>query len=313
MAELWMDVDAALSEVPVNLMPLIDDTDFKSIEATVAYNAGGLVLVWNFVTCAGAFTQTAVTPTTGGVYDWANQGNGMYSLEIPASGGGTINNDTEGFGWFTGVATGVLPWRGPIIGFRAAGLNDSLIETGTGLATADEVNTAVEGGAVGTAAAAIQAVTDVIPDAGALTDLLAAIAAIQAVTDAIPDAGALTNLLAAIAAIQAVTDEIPDAGALTALIASIEGLNDLSAADVNAEVVDALATDTYAEPGRATPAATLSLAAKIGYLFKAWRNKKDNNGTVENLYNDDASTVDQKAAVSESEGTVTKGEFTTGP
>ncbi len=76
-------------------------------------------------------TQTAVTPTTSGDYDWANQGNGMYSIEIPASGGASINNDTEGFGWFTGVATGVLPWRGPVIGFRAAALNNSLIDAGT--------------------------------------------------------------------------------------------------------------------------------------------------------------------------------------
>lgn len=129
MPDLWVDVDAALAEVPVNILPLIDDTDFKTIESAVAYNAAGMALKWNFVTTAGAYTQTAVTPTTGGDYDWASQGNGMYSIEIPASGGASINNDTEGFGWFSGVATGVLPWRGPTIGFRAAGLNDKLIDS----------------------------------------------------------------------------------------------------------------------------------------------------------------------------------------
>jgi hypothetical protein len=132
---IWMDVDAALSEVPVNILPLVDDGDFKSIEASVAYNAAGMALKHNFITCAGAFTQTAVTPTdTGGDYDWVNQGGGMYTIEIPDTGGESINNDTEGFGWFTGVATGILPWRGPIIGFRAEGLNNALIETGTGIA-----------------------------------------------------------------------------------------------------------------------------------------------------------------------------------
>jgi len=130
MADLWMDVDTAIAEAPINLLPLLDDTDFKTKEESVVYNAAGLDLVWNFVTCAGAMTQTAVTPTdTGGNYDWVNQGNGHYSIEIPASGGASINNDTEGFGWFTGVATGVLPWRGPVIGFRAAGLNDLLIDS----------------------------------------------------------------------------------------------------------------------------------------------------------------------------------------
>jgi len=147
MAELWMDVDAALSEVPVNIMPLLDDTDFKSRETGVAYNAAGMDLVWNFVTTAGAYTQTAVTPTSGGTYDWTHQGDGMYSIEIPASGGASINNDTEGFGWFSGIATGVLPWRGPIIGFRAAAINDALIDGGDKL----DVNAAEVGG--GTTAA----------------------------------------------------------------------------------------------------------------------------------------------------------------
>jgi hypothetical protein len=125
--EMWMNVDAALSEVPVNLMPLIDDTDFKTRETAIAYNEAGMDLVWNFVTTAGVFTQTAVTPTTGGAYDWTHQGDGIYTIEIPASGGASINNDQEGFGWFTGVATGVLPWRGPVIGFRSALINDALI------------------------------------------------------------------------------------------------------------------------------------------------------------------------------------------
>jgi hypothetical protein len=130
--DIWMDVDTALSEVPVNLLPLLDDTDFKAIEAAIAYNAAGLALYWHFVTAAGAYSVTAVTPTTGGNYDWTDQGDaGIYTIEIPASGGASINNDTEGFGWFTGKATGVLPWRGPVIGFRRAALNDLMIEGGT--------------------------------------------------------------------------------------------------------------------------------------------------------------------------------------
>ena len=117
MADIWMDVDIALSEVPINIFPLIDDTDFKTRETTVAYNAAGMDLVWNFVTTSGVQTQTAVTPTIGGIYDWVNKGNGMYNIEIPASAGVSINNNAHGFGWFSGVATGILPWRGPIIEF----------------------------------------------------------------------------------------------------------------------------------------------------------------------------------------------------
>jgi len=124
MPDLYMDVDIALAEVPVNLLALIDDTTFKDREEAVGYAADGLELIWHFTTTAGATTAVVVTPTTGGVYDWAHQDGGLYTIEMPAS-----DNDTEGFGWFTGVATGVLPWRGPVIGFRAAGLNNLLIDT----------------------------------------------------------------------------------------------------------------------------------------------------------------------------------------
>lgn len=128
MSVMWMDVDAALAEVPVNLLALTDDTDFKSRETGIVYNQAGMDLVWNFTTTAGATTQTAVTPTTAGGYDWAHQGDGMYTIEIPASGGASINNDAEGFGYFTGICTGVLHWRGPTIGFRDAALNNLMVD-----------------------------------------------------------------------------------------------------------------------------------------------------------------------------------------
>lgn len=111
----------------VNSVPLTDDTDFKSRETTVAYDAAGMDLVWNFETVAGVITQTAVTPTTAGDYDWTHVGDAMYKIEIPASGGGSINNDTEGYGFFSGVATGVLPWRGPTYCFAPANVVNSLV------------------------------------------------------------------------------------------------------------------------------------------------------------------------------------------
>lgn len=61
--------------------------------------------------------------------------------------------------------------------------------------------------------------------------------------------------------------------------------NDLSAAQVNAEVVDALATDTYAEP-TGVPAATASLASKIGRLHMALRNRVDITATKKTFYDD---------------------------
>lgn len=352
-----MDVDAALSEVPVNVLPLLDDTDFKSIESAVAYNAAGMTLKWNFVDTAGNFTQTAVTPTTSGTYDWAHQGGGMYSIEIPASGGASINNDTEGFGWFTGVATGVLPWRGPVIGFRASGLNDLLIDsaysTTRGLAGTALPNAAAEaaGGLytrgsgagqinqpangmvdanvvrnAGTAITAASGVQEVKVQSIAANAITATSIASDAITaskvadgtiDAATFAAGAINAAAiaadAIGASELAADAVTEIQSGLATSASISALNNLSAAQVNAEVVDALATDTYAEPGQGSPAATTTLAAKLNYLYKWTRNKKDNDGTKTQLYADDASTVDQKRTVSESAGTVTEGEIASGP
>lgn len=94
---------------------------------------------------------------------------------------------------------------------------------------------------------------------------------------------------------------------------SIGSLATQAKADVNAEVVDTLATDTYAEPGQGTPSATTTLSAKINYLYKAWRNKVTQTSTTYSLYADDTTTVDQKATVSDDSTTFTKGEIATGP
>lgn len=94
---------------------------------------------------------------------------------------------------------------------------------------------------------------------------------------------------------------------------SVGSLATQAKADVNAEVVDALATDTYAEPGQGAPAATATLAAKINYLYKAWRNKKTQTSTTWSLYADDTTTVDQKSTVSDDGTTATRGEIATGP
>lgn len=94
---------------------------------------------------------------------------------------------------------------------------------------------------------------------------------------------------------------------------TLAALNNLSAAQVNAEVVDALSVDTYAEPGQGAPSATTTLAAKIGYLYKSWRNKKTQTSTTTNIFADDGTTVDQKATVSDDGTTFTSGEVASGP
>jgi hypothetical protein len=77
--------------------------------------------------------------------------------------------------------------------------------------------------------------------------------------------------------------------------------------------VDALNVDTYAEPGQSAPAATATLVTKIGFLYKAFRNKITQTVTTLSLFNDDAATVDQKSTVTDDGTTYTRGELGSGP
>ena len=78
----------------------------------------------------------------------------------------------------------------------------------------------------------------------------------------------------------------------------------LSAAEVNAEVVDALATDTYAEP-TGVPAATATLAAKINRMYQALRNGVDVTATKKK-FKDDAEAALWEKDVSDNGTTYTE-------
>lgn len=102
------------------------------------------------------------------------------------------------------------------------------------------------------------------------------------------------------------------AAADDAVLAAIAALNNLSAAQINAEVVDALATDTYAEPGQGAPGATVSLATKVNYLYAALRNKSTVTATEHRIFADDGSTVIVKRTLSDDATTFTSTELATG-
>jgi hypothetical protein len=87
----------------------------------------------------------------------------------------------------------------------------------------------------------------------------------------------------------------------------------LGPTEVNAEVVDALATDTYAEPAQGAPGATISISAKIGFIYKFLRNKLVQDATTLEIFNDAGNIVDHKATVSDDGVDYTRGEIGTGP
>jgi len=81
---------------------------------------------------------------------------------------------------------------------------------------------------------------------------------------------------------------------------------------VPAEVYSLLTGGTQSLPGQGAPTATPSLVTAIMYLYKNWRNKKTQTATEFSLLADDATTVDQKATVSDDGTTATKGEMASG-
>ena len=113
------------------------------------------------------------------------------------------------------------------------------------------------------------------------------------------------GITAASFAADAITSSVLAASAVTEIQT---GLSTLSAAQVNAEVVDALATDTYAEPS-SVPAATASLAAKIGFLMAALRNKHTTTASADAIRNDADSAAIATAALTDDGTTFTRGEY----
>ena len=100
------------------------------------------------------------------------------------------------------------------------------------------------------------------------------------------------------------TDDIP--GALAAL-------ENISAAEVNAEVVDALATDTIAEMSQGAPPAAPTLVAAINYLYRYLvRNKVKVDATSAICYADDKSTALFKSALSDDATDFIRDEMITG-
>lgn len=172
---------------------------------------------------------------------------------------------------------------------------------------------------------AIKAVTDNLPNSGALTDIDTGVNNIEA---KLPSKNYLTGTANTDGDIQAdeATGNFPGsvasvAGAVGSVTGNVGGnvtgtIGELAAqakADVNAEVSDVINTDALTEPGQGAPAWSISLSAMIRYLYKGWRNKIVQDSTSYELYNDAGDTVDQKATISDDGTDFTKGEIGSGP
>lgn len=98
----------------------------------------------------------------------------------------------------------------------------------------------------------------------------------------------------------------------TSVNAVATSLGTQAKADVNAEVLDVLTVDTFAQPGQESPAATTTIGKMMAYLYKAWRNRHTQTASEYALYADDGTTKDQEAAVSDNGTTFDRSEISTG-
>ena len=96
------------------------------------------------------------------------------------------------------------------------------------------------------------------------------------------DLGSGATVAANLVDIEAQTDDIGTAGAG---LTDLGGMSTGMKAEVNAEALDVLNTDTFAEPS-GVPGATVTLAAKLGFLYMALRNKITVTATKKTFFDD---------------------------
>lgn len=82
-------------------------------------------------------------------------------------------------------------------------------------------------------------------------------------------------------------------------------VSDISSAQINAEVLDVLSTDTFGELS-SPPVASSTLAAKLTWLFMWAKNKATETATQRKLYADDNTTVVSTETVGDDGTTFTK-------
>jgi hypothetical protein len=180
----------------------------------------------------------------------------------------------------------------------AGGLDLDAILTDTG--TTLPATLATIAAYIDTEVAAIKAVTDALPDAGALTAIAADTARLTAAR-----AGGLTDLLEG-GRLDLILDII------AADVVNIDGVLPATLAVVNAQVADVLKTDTIAEMAQQAPPVNPTFEQAVMYIFMMLRNANTSSATKRELKND-AGTVIAKGTMSVGGGVFTQGKLGTGP
>ena len=105
----------------------------------------------------------------------------------------------------------------------------------------------------------------------------------------------------------------PDNAGISSNGTAIAALNDISAADVNGEVVDVLTVDIQTLPAQSAPPLTPTFVEMVSWPYKSYRNRETQTATEYNLFADNGTTVDTKATISDDSTTFDKNELVSGP
>lgn len=103
--------------------PCIDDTDFKSLEESIAYDAAGMDISLIVEKADNTSAVTAITLTSGGANDWTHKDGGYYEVEITSA-----QNTEEGIAFVRGVCTGVLPFESFRYEITPANIYDAFVK-----------------------------------------------------------------------------------------------------------------------------------------------------------------------------------------
>jgi hypothetical protein len=304
---------------------IIDSTTGEP-ETGVLWNAAGMDLKYrrelSVVVPVTEATLAALTTahTDGGFLEI---GNGVYRFDLPDAAFAIGADKVLVFGTVTGMI--VLPVEIQLVGFDpedSVRLGLTALPNAAANAAGGLPVSAAGGLALDTKLANTNEIT--VARMGVLTDWING-GRLDVLLDAIPttamrgtDSAALASVcsegrLAELDAanLPASVDAIPTTAMRGTDNAAIATQQDTINAVVDA--ILALLDDARGEPGQGNPPVNPDTVTKIDYLYKAWRNKKDNDGSITQIYNDAGTVVDQKQTTSEAAGTVTKDEVIAGP
>ena len=220
----YKPVDTAIVMV---VGPCIDDTDFKTLEEAIAYDAAGMDVSLIVEKTDGTTAVTAITLTTGGTSDWTHKDGGYYEIEVTAA-----QNAEEGIAYVRGVCTGVLPFESIHYNVVKANVYDSWIK-GTDVLQTDVAQW------LGTAAATptVAGVPEV--------DITHMAGGVQTVTDLkdFADAGydPATNKVQGVVLVDTTTTNTDMVGTANAALASVcteTRLAELDAANLPTDIAD---------------------------------------------------------------------------